>query len=143
MIDVRVMDAEGNLKRKVSIEDESGTLRGAITGAICGAVLGTVVAVFALFGGLGPATTETGGVRALGGAIGVALSLAAAGVPLGAFVGLVFWKGRMKVSQREVREGSVVVVVKSEELAETARGVLEDAGAVRVEIRDGSRSPAR
>jgi hypothetical protein len=42
-----------------------------------------------------------------------------------------------------VREGSVVVVVKSEELAETARGVLEDAGAVRVEIRDGSRSPAR
>jgi len=131
MIDVQVIDGDGNPTRQVEVEDEAGTLRGAIIGGICGAVLGLAVAIFVLAGGLGP--TEASGSRAVGGAIGVALSLAVAGVPLGAIIGLGYWRGKTKVSQREMREGSVVVSVESDALAETARVVLQDAGAVALE----------
>jgi hypothetical protein len=139
-IEVLVMDAEGNLKRKVAIEDEAGTLRGAIIGAISGAVLGVVVIALVVAGVLGPTTTEPLGLTAVGGALRAALILAVAGVPLGAILGLGYWNGRTRISSREVRGGLIAVVVKSDDLAVTAREVLEEAGAGEVEISDGAHS---
>lgn len=137
MIDVQVIDADGNMMRQVEVEDEAGTLRGAIIGGICGALIGIAVIVFELAGGLGPDSTGTPGNTALGGAVRLAISVTLGGIPLGAIIGLGYWNGRTKVSKREMREGSVVVSVESDELAETARGVFEDAGAVAVREASG------
>ena len=128
-IDVVVLDARGTETRRVPVEDESGTLRGALIGAACGVALGVVIVVLTLAGVFGPVGAEPLGASTLAGALRAIVMAAVACVPLGAILGMGHWRGRKKIRLSEVEEGSVAVVVESDELAGVARRVLEETGA--------------
>lgn len=131
-IEVFVLDAAGNRKRKVQVEDESGALRGAILGGVGGAALGVVIVGLVVTGVLAPNGIDPFGMRSVLGALRTILILAAGGVPLGAILALGHWEARTRIRPAEMNEGSVLVVVETEELAGVAREVLEEAGAEEV-----------
>lgn len=131
-ITVWVLDDDGKPKRQVAVEDEAGTLRGALIGAAVGGAVGLAIAVLGLAGAFGAVGVERLGLGSLAGILRAIATGAAAGVPLGALLGLGHWRGRKTLSEDELDGGAAMVVVESDELAETARRVLEEAGAERV-----------
>jgi hypothetical protein len=135
-IEVFVLDQSGRPARRIPVEDESGTLRGAIIGGIGGALLGVTVVGLTVGGVIGPEGANPFEMRTLMGALRAILTLAAAGVPLGAILALGHWQGRKKIGLDEVERGSLLVVVDTEELAQVARQVFEDSGAV--DVRGGT-----
>ena len=135
-IRVFVLDEEGNRDREVQVEDESGALRGAVIGAVSGGGLGLLIALAVALGLAGPVEVGFLSFRGLSGALSSILAMAAAAVPLGALLGLGHWQGRKKIAKEELRSGAALVVVDSAELSELARGVLDDAGAEEVEVRE-------
>lgn len=137
-IRVFVVDEQGRRRREIAVEDEAGALRGALIGAGLGAIAGVLIVILvplfsgaASLGALG-ASTFLGALRA------IALC-AAAGLPLGAIIGMGRWQGRKKIEETGLIPHRIHVAVESEELASLARAVLEDAGAERVD-RQAARS---
>ena len=131
-LDVYVVDELGRPTRRLSIRDEPGTTRGAIAGAIMGASLGAVVLALVFLGVLGESWIDAFGPNVYISTLALLCVPAAAGVPIGAVIGMGHWQGRKKVSVPEVETGGVIVVVQTEELADVARRVLRDTGAVDV-----------
>jgi hypothetical protein len=131
-IDVFAIDDEGKQTRRIAVDEESGTLKGAVIGAVAGAALGLVVMLLAMtdvFGSVfaGPfSDTELLNVLRVMGAS------AAMGVPIGAVVGMGHWQGKKKLVTRDFGQGAVMVIVESNELQDVARRVLRDAGADQV-----------
>lgn len=136
---VLVDDASGRI-REIPVEDESGALRGAIYGAVAGGVVGLGIVVAVATGLYG--TPEVGilSLRGVSGALRAILGGAAAAVPLGALLGLGYWQGRKKIEADDLVRGSAKVVVESDDLAEWAKRVLEDAGASEVRTQPGGAS---
>lgn len=131
---VFVRDRSGERRREVPVEDESGALRGAIIGAGVGAVLGLAIAVAVGAGMLGATGTGILSLEGLTGALGAILAAAAAGVPLGGLLGMGYWRGRKRIADVELEEGTAVVVVESDELSPLAQDTLRDAGASDVTV---------
>lgn len=131
-IHVYVADASGKRKRELQVEKEAGTLRGALYGAGAGAVIGLVIVLAVPTGMFGPVTIDFLTADTLLGAVRVIATMAVAGLPLGAILGMGHWRGGDRISDRELGDGSILVTVRSDELADTARRVLRDAGAERV-----------
>lgn len=130
VIAVHVLDPSGNPAREVPVEDESGALKGAILGAVAGAGVGLLILVLVLSGALGRVGVDLLDPRSIFGALRTVVAAAAAGVPLGALLGLGRWRGRKKISDEDLERGSgATVTVKSDSLAETARRVLRESGA--------------
>lgn len=136
-IRVFLRDADGERRREIDVEDESGALRGAVIGAVLGGVLGLGVAIAVATGAYGPVEVGFLTFRGMSGAISAVLATAAAAVPLGALLGLGYWQGRKRIDADELESGSAVVVVASDELSELARRVLTEAGASSVEVKEG------
>ncbi len=134
-IRVFVRDARGERSREVDVDDEAGTLRGALFGAAAGGGVALVLALAAAAGFLGPTRVEPLGLVGLSGAFAAALAGAAAGVPLGALLGMGRWRGASRIGAVEIRDTGAVVVVESSELAELAASVLRGTGAERVDVR--------
>lgn len=133
-IDIVVLDADGRPRRRVSVEDESGTTRGAVAGAIIGAAIGVVVVLLLTFGAVGAVPAERIGAGTLFGALRAIAVLAAAGVPLGGLIGLGYWNGRTRIGAREAEEGAVAVIVETDELVDVARSALEESGADEIAV---------
>lgn len=131
-IDVYVLDANGQPGRRIGVRDEPGTLRGAIFGAIVGGALGVVVVILTLLDAFGPVGADPLGASSLLGAFRTIGASAAAGVPIGAVIGMGRWQGRKKLDVSGLRGDRMMVVVESDALADTARDVLRDAGAEQV-----------
>lgn len=129
-IDIVVLDADGRPRRRVSVEDESGTTRGAIIGA----AIGVVVVLLLTFGAVGAVPAERIGAGTLFGALRAIAVLAAAGVPLGGLIGLGYWNGRTRIGAREAEEGAVAVIVETDELVDVARSALEESGADEIAV---------
>lgn len=129
-ITVTVLDASGRPKRDIPVEDEMGALRGAVIGGIAGAALGFVTALLAigLYAGWAQLPTPAGLSWLLRGAL---IGLVG-GVPLGGLLGMGRWRKTEELEAEDLERGSVVVAVESDELADLAREVLEEAGAERV-----------
>lgn len=124
---VFVDDGRGG-RREIPVEDESGALRGALIGAAVGAAIGVAIVVAVALGLYGPAEVGVLSFRGVAGALRAILGGAAAAVPLGALLGLGYWRGRKKISEDDFRSGTATVVVESDELSELARRVLQEAG---------------
>lgn len=135
-IRVFLRDADGERRREIEVEDESGVLRGAVIGAVLGGVLGLGIAIAVATGVYGPVEVGFLSFRGISGAISAVLATAAAAVPLGALLGLGYWQGRKRIDADELESGSAVVVVASDELSELAHQVLTDAGASSVDVKD-------
>lgn len=131
-VDVYVVDELGRPTRRLSIRDEPGTTRGAIVGAVVGASLGVVVLALVFLGVLGASWIEAFGPNVAISALALIFVPAAAGVPIGAVIGMGHWQGRKKISVPEIDTGGVIVVVQTDELADVARRVLRDTGAANV-----------
>jgi hypothetical protein len=58
---------------------------------------------------------------------------AAAGVPLGAAIGMTGWLGKRRLDTSGSTDGPFVVVVRSDRFADEARRALEAAGATEVD----------
>lgn len=129
-ITVTVMDASGAPKREIPVEDEMGTLHGALLGAAFGSGLGFVAAVVAV--GLYAGWSELFSGIGLSWALRGALIGVVGGVPLGAILYMGRWRKKEALEAHDLRDGSVVVEVHSDELAELARQTLDEAGAERV-----------
>ena len=131
-IRVFMVDEQGRRQRELAVEDEAGALKGALIGAGVGAVLGLLAVI------LVPILTGVATVGALSistflGALRAIALCAAAGVPLGAIIGMGHWQGRKKIEESGLTPHRIYVAVESDELAAIARAVLEDAGAERVD----------
>lgn len=133
-IGVEIRDEAGR-RRRVTVGDEAGVVEGAIHGAWIGAGLGGLVMFIAAFA-MGAGTE--GGLLPVGpfaAAISGALGGGAAGVMLGAIVGMGRWKGMPDLDPAVLANGSVVVSVRSDALADKAQRILSEAGAEHVQIR--------
>lgn len=131
-LEVYVIDELGKPTRRISIRDEPGTRRGAILGALVGASLGAVVVAFVFLGVLGESWIAAFGPNILLSAVALIGVSGAAGVPIGAVIGMGHWEGRKKVAVPDLDSGGVIVVVQTDDLADVARRVLRDTGAVDV-----------
>jgi hypothetical protein len=131
-LDVFVVDELGKPIRKLNVRDEPGTRRGALLGALVGASLGAIVVALVLLGVLGEALIDAFGPNAFLSALALIFVSGAAGVPIGAVIGMGHWEGRKKVSVPEIENGGVIVVVQTDELGDVARRVFRDTGAVDV-----------
>lgn len=131
---VFVRDRSGERRREVPVEDESGALRGAIIGAGVGAVVGLAIAFAVGTGTLGPAGAGILSLEGLTGALRAMVAAAAAGVPLGGLLGMGYWRGRKRITDVELQEGTAVVVVESDELSQLAQDTLRSAGATNVTV---------
>lgn len=133
-ITVTVLDARGEPKRDVPVEDESGVLHGVLMGAGVGAALGFVAAILAI--GVYVGWSEIWSVVGFSWTVRGALIGMFGGMPLGG----VLWMGRWRKKEQLAdlgRDGdSVVVEVRSDELAERAHRILDEAGADRVSVRE-------
>lgn len=129
-ISVTVMDARGEPKHDIPVEDEPGVLHGALMGAGVGAGLGLVTAIVAI--GVYAGWSELWSVVGLSWAFRGALIGMVGGVPLGAVIWMGHWRKKDEFGDADLDGGSVVVEVRSDELAELARRILDDAGADRV-----------
>lgn len=131
-IEVYAVDDEGKRTRRIAVDEESGTLKGAIIGAVAGATLGLLVMILAMtdvFGSVFAAPfSDTGLINVLR----VMGASAAMGVPIGAVVGMGHWQGKKKLVTRDFGQGAVMVVVESDELQDVARRVLRESGADQV-----------
>jgi hypothetical protein len=131
-IDVFVLDPSGDVRERVKVEDEAGALRGAFIGAAVGAVGGAVIVILVGSGLLGPANVEPLELASIRGAIRAIALAAAAGVPLGALIGMGHWRGSAQIDPDETRGALLMVVVRTKELEEVSQRVLEEAGAASV-----------
>lgn len=131
-IHVYVADAGGNRKRELEVEKEAGTLRGALYGAVGGAIIGLAIVAAVPTGAFGPTTIDFLTTDTLLGAVRVVATMAVAGVPLGAIIGMGHWRSGELIPEGELDTGSILVTVRSDELADTARRVLRESGAERV-----------
>lgn len=130
-IDVFAVDDEGKRTRRITVEDDPGTLRGAVIGAAVGATLGLVIMILSmtdLFGEWGGPFSNTELIDVLR----VMGAAAAMGVPIGAVIGMGHWQGKKKMVTRDFGQGAVMVVVESDEMQEVARRVLHASGADQV-----------
>ncbi|HUP51396.1 MAG TPA: hypothetical protein VM198_02885 [Longimicrobiales bacterium] len=132
-IRVFVVARDGGRRREISVEDEAGALRGALIGAGIGAAIGLALALLVTTGLFGSRSAGFFGISSISDALGVIAVCAIAGVPLGTILGMGRWDATKRISDAELTDGEVQVVVESAKLAKLARGVLEDAGADRVE----------
>jgi hypothetical protein len=131
-LDVYVVDESGKPTRKLNIRDEPGTRRGAILGAVVGASLGLLLVVLAFLDVLGESWIASFGPNAFLAGVALVCVSGAAGVPIGAVIGMGHWQGRKKISVPDLERGGVIVVVQTDEMADVARRVLRDTGAVNV-----------
>ncbi|MGD2046772.1 MAG: hypothetical protein PVJ80_18020 [Gemmatimonadota bacterium] len=131
-ISVWVEDKNGDKIRELDVENEAGTLRGAFWGAAGGALIGVVIALLVPTGVFGPAPVELYDASTLAFAVGVVAILAVAGLPLGAFFALGHWRVGTRIPEREMRQGSLWVSVRSDEMADVARRVMRECGAERL-----------
>jgi hypothetical protein len=128
-IDLVVIDPEGLHSRQVSASAPTGWLRGLLVGGIGGAVFGAAV----LFG-IPIVPSGVAGVLPASAASTLLLGLLAggiAGATIGAFIA-VARGGRAPVSGDEAARSVLVVSVRGESVADTARAVLAEAGATRI-----------
>jgi hypothetical protein len=116
----------------MGIEQEAGTLRGALIGAGAGAAIGLAIIVLAQAFVFGPGSSAPIDRGFSSMALGVVVSLALGGLPLGAVLAMWRWHIGERVTDEELRTGAAWVVVESDEMAEVARRVLGEAGAERV-----------
>ncbi len=133
-ITVTLMDAEGEPKRVVPVEDESGVLHGALVGAGAGAGLGFAAAIVAI--GVYVGWSELWSVVGLSWVLRGALIGMVGGVPLGAVIWMGRWRKKDELGDVDLDGGSAVVEVRSDELADLARRILDDAGAERVVLEE-------
>ena len=131
-LEVYVVDDSGKPTRKLNIRDEPGTRRGAIIGALVGASLGFLVVLLVFLDVIGGAWIDAFGPNVFLSAVALVCVSGAAGVPIGAVIGMGHWEGRKKISVPHLDSGGVIVVVQTDELADVARRVLQDTGAVNV-----------
>jgi hypothetical protein len=132
-IRVLLVDGSGQARREIPIEDEAGALRGALVGAGVGAAVGVVLVLVAAVGLVGSEMADLFGIAGMAGAVRAISVCALAGMPLGTILGMGRWDARRHISERDVTTGEVHVMVESARLATLARGILESAGAERVE----------
>jgi hypothetical protein len=121
-ISVVIRGRDGEVKREVPVEDETGAKRGAAIGAAVGATLGAVGVTLA---SVGTAMVAAGPLLA---AVQGAAAGGVAGIPIGGVLGLGHWGG-VHIGEGELEEGSALVAVHSDDLASLARGVFESTGA--------------
>lgn len=131
-IRVYVTDTEGGSTRELDVEEEAGTLQGALVGAALGTLIGLLVVALVPTGALGAAPAELFEASTLSFAVTVVAILAVGGLPLGAIVGMGHWRIGERISEHELRGGNVWVAVRSDELADVARRILQESGADRV-----------
>lgn len=131
-IRVFVVPSDGR-RREIPVEDEAGALRGALMGASIGTAVGLVLALLVTTGLLGSGSAGLLGISSISDALGAIAVCAIAGVPLGTILGMGHWDAKKKISESDVTDGEVHVVVESAKLAALAVRVLERAGADRVE----------
>jgi hypothetical protein len=132
-IGVEIRDETGR-RRRVKVGDEAGVVEGAVQGAWIGAALGGLIMFIAAFA-MGAGTE--GGLLPVGpfaAAVSGALGGGAAGVMLGAIVGMGRWKGMPDLDPEVLANGSVVVSVRSDALADKVRRILAESGAEDVQI---------
>jgi hypothetical protein len=129
-ITVTVMDTEGEPRHDIPVEDEPGVLHGALVGAGAGAGLGLMAAITAI--GVYVGWSELWTVVGLSWALRGALIGMVGGVPLGAVIWMGRWRKKDELDAADLNGGSVMVEVRSDELAELARRILEETGADRV-----------
>lgn len=132
-IRVFVVDGSGRRRREIAVEDEAGAFRGAFMGAGIGAAVGAALVLLAAIGLVGSERADLFGISGVAGAVRVMAVCALAGLPLGTILGMGRWDATKRISESELTDGEVHVVVESAKLATLARGVLEAAGADRVE----------
>lgn len=133
-ITVTVMDARGEPKRDVPVEDESGVLNGVLVGAGVGAALGFAAAIVAI--GVYVGWSELWSVVGLSWTVRGALIGMFGGMPLGGVLWMGRWRKKDQLGDLGPDGDSVVVEVRSDDLAERARRILEEAGADRVSVRE-------
>ena len=126
-ITVTVMDARGEPRRVIPVEDEPGVLQGALFGAGAGAALGFVTAIVAV--GVQMGWAELWSVVGFSWSVRGALIGMMGGVPLGAVIWMGRWRKKEELGGVDLDGGSVVVEVRSDDLAELAHRILDDAGA--------------
>lgn len=131
-ISVLVTDPAHGTSRRVDVEPESGTLRGALFGAVGGGVLGLLVLLLVPAGLLGATPAELFEQSTVVFGLSVVAVLAFAGLRLGAVLGMGHWRSRRSISERDFRQGEVWVSVRSDELSDVADRVLRESGAERV-----------
>lgn len=141
-ISVVLCDPSGE-RHEVAVEDESGVLKGVVVGGSIGGTLGA----------LGVGLAATGVIVAPGGAallaagpvLGIlqgALAGALAGIPLGGVIGMGRWTAKPDLDEDELAQGTALVSVHSDDLAATAREVLERAGADEIREDEDEGGPA-
>lgn len=131
-VDVYVVDDTGATTRRISVQDEPGTLKGAIAGAAGGALVGLVIVILAVLDVFGEVAVDPLGATSLLGAIRTMVASAAMGVPIGAILGMGHWQGKKRMVASDFSGGAVKVVVETDELTDVARRVLREAGADQV-----------
>ncbi|MGE0161263.1 MAG: hypothetical protein AB7T31_17845 [Gemmatimonadales bacterium] len=129
-IDVYTIDRSGNRGPKAKMSQAPGVKRGALIGAAVGAVFGLLafiaVGVTGSFGVDDVATlTAVHALYYIG-------ACAAAGVPLGAAIGMTGWIGKRRLDTAGSHAQSFVVVVRTDSLGDEARHALRAAGATDV-----------
>jgi hypothetical protein len=132
-VKVFVVDQDGRRTRRVPVRDEPGALRGAIWGAILGGMVGLIVIVLAHLDVFGQVLLDPLGATSLLGAVRTIGAAAAMAAPFGALLGMGHWHGKAKLRNVDFNRNSVLVVVESDDLQDTARSVMEATGAQRVE----------
>jgi hypothetical protein len=131
-IRVQVVDERGRLVRRIGIEREAGTFRGALIGAGAGALLGGIVLAVIPLAAFGVPWWPRLGVGAVVGALSAIVILAIGGLRLGGIIGMGHWRVGKRVSDEELEEGAAWVIVESDEMADVSRRVLRDMGAERL-----------
>ncbi len=127
-IHVYVLDAQGEPRRELTVEDESGTLAGALIGAVIGAAVGVMIVALAQLGPFERINDAVYGLGTIQGAFRLVAALALLGVPIGGVLNLGHWNARNQIPEAERDAHGFLVVVETEELAELARRVLADVG---------------
>lgn len=136
-IRVVIRDPSG-AERDVPVRDEAGVLRGALIGGAIGAALGAIgMAILTVSVSLSSGDGLLG-ANPVGSAIRGALTAAAAGVTLGALIGIGRWKGMPELEPGALEQGAAVISVRSDALADTAVRVLTETGAEDVEATGSS-----
>lgn len=138
VIRVFVLDAGGDVIREVPVDDESGVLKGALIGAGIGAVGAFLLGALALAGLALAGIANPVGIETIPSALGVIMTGAIVGLPIGGILGMGRWSGARRISAAEASAGEIRVVVTSQELAGKARRTLEASGATSVWEEDGT-----
>lgn len=129
-IHVYVVDGNGRPKRQIPVVQERGALRGALMGAVGGACVGALIAALAPEAfGIRPIPFDWDSWLAAGMLV---VTMALAGVSFGIAFRMGRWRVRNRASDDELERGAAWVEVESDELAESSREALEQAGAEQV-----------